>query len=1081
MSFSNPPNLTLGNFITNCNLTTCNSISGQFLVTANFNTSIRYPLTIQTITYPPSGGSSLIASQSVASGNSSNQAINTIIPFYHDQAYTFDIKVTDACGNIYFSNGNQINKQLAVSAQMTYLNCLKGIQIDLCNYLPPYSVNFVVAPSGFVPSVYNSTHPGPFSAGMINYESTASNQIPNGNYIIEITDACGRSSQTQITVQDVEPGFIIIQNVDPCNPLLTVRIPYLGPAVVSVIMTSASVPVGHSLPWDVSFNINSAGIFLMQLLPGTYTFVGTDVCGNPFSYNITIPPRNPIITTSVYPVIGCGSASGAINVATTNLILVSISITQAPTTYNHILPYNVSSSIIHPANTSAQIFSLTAGSYTLLFTDTCGITYTRTIVVTTQIVQDPLILLDKRGCGEGIDSIALISPNGPLVTVKITAAPTVFPYPLPYDVSSNIATNGIFYMNNLPEGNYIFYSKDNCDVERTENRQIIGKHIINNAIQVIANCGSFNLNMNYLDNNSTIHTFWLQKFDVVSGQWIHPITGVVYSGGTIPDTSNSYALLNSTFNNNISSFGSFRILTVYDYYSNGNSTPLFCVESIKTFDFNGDLKIISAFNLPCSSSGSQVIINATGIAPLTYKITTKNGIPFSVNNGTSNIFSGLLPGIYNFRVQDLCGNIVNRVFDITTLPEPTITANNLCNGLVGQLSVEPFSFLNYQWWKGTATTTILSTTNVLTLNPFSSTTSPGIYYVRIYSNASSSCIDKIISFTVPIVNSPNAGQDGILNICGSTNSVNLFTVLNGTYDAGGIWEEITTSGMLSGNNWLPIGVPFGTYTFKYKVNGFCSSFDESQVSINFNPIPTIPIISVTSDICNGDSIQFSIQNNPNTTYQWTGPNGFSSILQNPIILNSSTLNSGNYTVKASINGCESVASVIVNVKPKPDYTIVATCIDGLYTVSISPNQNSFVLENGSYLWTGPNGFSSTLNSINITGQPRGIYTISVTNSDGCTIVQAINIANTQCTIPKGISPNGDGLNDTFDLSGFTGIRNVKIFNRYGMVVFEQENYVNEWHGQQKNNDKLLPGGTYYYYVDFENEAPKTGWVYLTRD
>lgn len=1081
LSFSNPPNLTLGNFVTNCNLNTCTSISGQFLVNADFTTTIRYPLTIQTTTYPPTGGSPLISSQTVTAGNDTTQLINCTIPFYHDQTYTFDIKVTDACGNIYVSNGIQIHKQLAVSSQSTFVNCRKGIEITLCNFLPPYNVNFILAPAGFVPNIFNSSHPGPFTLGTINYESTATNQMPNGIYIIEVTDACGRSSQTQVDLHEIEPGYVIIPNVNPCIPLMTVKIPNTGPAVVSVIMTTSTVPVGHSLPWDVSFNVNAGGVFLMELLPGTYTFQGIDVCGRPFEYLITIPPRFVTITAVGNPVTGCGLSSGSINIITNGMIIASISITQAPSTYNHILPYDVSASIIHPTDTTAQIFNLPSGNYTLLLTDTCGVTYTRVVTVTTQILQDPLIFYEKRGCGEGIDSIAFISINGPLNVVKITAAPVTFPYALPYDASVNIASNGIFYMNNLPEGNYTFYSKDNCGVERTENKILVGKHLVTNNIQLNGNCGSFDLNMNYVDNNNSVHNFWLQKYDVATSQWVHPITGFVYTSGTVPNASNSYFLNNLTTNYNISASGSFRILTDYNYYSNGDSTLLPCVESIKTFDFNGDLKIISAYVIPCSTSGSQVVINAQGIAPLDYKITTKNGLPLVVNNGTSNIFTGLQPGIYNFRVQDLCGNIVNRLFDITTLPEPTITPNNLCNGLIGQLSVEPFSFLSYQWWKGTATTTILSTTNVLTFNPFSSTTSPGIYYVRIYSTTSGSCVDKIISYTIPAVNSPNAGQDGVLTICGNTNSVNLFSVLTGTYDTGGVWEEVTTSGMLSGNTWLPVGVPFGTYTFKYKVNGFCSSFDESQVIIHFNNVPVTPIITVDSNICAGNSIQFNVQTILNATYQWTGPNGFSSTLQNPIITNSSVQNSGNYIVKVTVNGCDSSSSTTINVKPEPEYSIEALCIAGVYTVTVVPNLNSFVSENATYSWSGPNGYSSSINPINITGQPIGNYSVNVTNSDGCSITQSINIANTQCSIPNGISPNGDELNDTFDLSGFTGIRNVKIFNRYGVLVFEQENYVNEWHGQQKHRDALLPAGTYYYLVDFENEEPRTGWVYLSRD
>ena len=83
-----------------------------------------------------------------------------------------------------------------------------------------------------------------------------------------------------------------------------------------------------------------------------------------------------------------------------------------------------------------------------------------------------------------------------------------------------------------------------------------------------------------------------------------------------------------------------------------------------------------------------------------------------------------------------------------------------------------------------------------------------------------------------------------------------------------------------------------------------------------------------------------------------------------------------------------------------------------------------------------------------------------------------------CPLPKGISPNGDGLNDSFDLTGY-GILDIKIYNRYGTEVFSYgETYINEWHGQDKAG-QALPDGTYYY-VAIANGKVRTGWVQINR-
>lgn len=85
-------------------------------------------------------------------------------------------------------------------------------------------------------------------------------------------------------------------------------------------------------------------------------------------------------------------------------------------------------------------------------------------------------------------------------------------------------------------------------------------------------------------------------------------------------------------------------------------------------------------------------------------------------------------------------------------------------------------------------------------------------------------------------------------------------------------------------------------------------------------------------------------------------------------------------------------------------------------------------------------------------------------------------------VPNAFSPNGDNVNDHYEISGLDAISPVrfKIWNRWGEEVFSSDNYHNEWEGRNKNGNEL-PSDTYYYLI----ETPATkdvlkGFIVLQR-
>ncbi|MEL6812127.1 MAG: gliding motility-associated C-terminal domain-containing protein, partial [Bacteroidota bacterium] len=86
------------------------------------------------------------------------------------------------------------------------------------------------------------------------------------------------------------------------------------------------------------------------------------------------------------------------------------------------------------------------------------------------------------------------------------------------------------------------------------------------------------------------------------------------------------------------------------------------------------------------------------------------------------------------------------------------------------------------------------------------------------------------------------------------------------------------------------------------------------------------------------------------------------------------------------------------------------------------------------------------------------------------------------------SPNGDGVNDAFVIDCITQFPGnvVRIYNRWGNIVYEKENYDNSFVGISNGRatyavDEELPVGTYYYIIDLNNGMePRAGWLYINR-
>jgi beta-glucanase (GH16 family) len=88
------------------------------------------------------------------------------------------------------------------------------------------------------------------------------------------------------------------------------------------------------------------------------------------------------------------------------------------------------------------------------------------------------------------------------------------------------------------------------------------------------------------------------------------------------------------------------------------------------------------------------------------------------------------------------------------------------------------------------------------------------------------------------------------------------------------------------------------------------------------PQPAVPVASNNSPLYSGMTLNLSASTLPGATYNWTGPNGFASVGQNPSLAAISTNGSGIYTVRATVGTCASgPATTLVTVNPPPSLSI----------------------------------------------------------------------------------------------------------------------------------------------------------------
>jgi gliding motility-associated-like protein len=444
-------------------------------------------------------------------------------------------------------------------------------------------------------------------------------------------------------------------------------------------------------------------------------------------------------------------------------------------------------------------------------------------------------------------------------------------------------------------------------------------------------------------------------------------------------------------------------------------------------------------------------VSCNGFGDGSIELNVTNGSPeytYQWSNGeTTQHISGLEPGMYNVAVTDDNGCIGSAHVTINQ-PLPLtingVATNELCfGGTTGAVNVTveggiaPYDFA----WNNGADTEDL---NGLTA---------GTYSVVVTDQ------NECTTFLVATVTEP---AQLVIDYSVNNAACNAPTGSVQTIVTGGVgpyaydWSNGSTGQNL-------INVVAGDYSLEVTDANGCTATASMSILSEATVNASVLVQNATCYGRNNGSARVVVLNgNEPFTYDWSTGATTSEV---------TGLAAGEYSVTVTDSyGCSIDLLVVVNQPEELIVTLSSPTYLGGYNVTPWGATNGSIdaeVTGGtapySYLWSNGQSVSSIL------GLSAGDYTLVVTDENGCTAFAEITLTQPNILeMPSGISPNGDGKNDTFIVHGLDAYKenDITIFNRWGNVVFQMNNYTNDWDGSNTAGEPL-PDATYFVILNVQ--------------
>lgn len=875
---------------------------------------------------------------------------NTVNAISGLAAGNYTAQLQDANGCITFTG--------ATITQPSSISINPNLGLPTCNGICNGSIN--VSASGGVPTYNYSWTPAAANTSVLT-------GLCAGDYTLMISHNSGSCTQTQTFNIPGQVNLTFTDNVIPNNCFGNCN----GVATVSVIPT-LGIPSPFAFSW--SNGQTGTGPFsssVNNLCNGLYsvTATGLNGCFNVYTVNITSPTQLTLATSVMQP--SCNQCNGGATVTPGG---------GAGSTYSINWAFG-------PSTTTVS--NLCAGIYPVTISDNNGCTQSATVTVNnSSSIAGPTITTQDIPCGAtctGAATIVATSTNAPVTYNWISPA-------ISGTTASNLCPGDYFVQMQDAQGciknaSLTINAATNITVSAFVTPPACG--LTNGSIHLVTAGGTPSYNFNWAPsapNSGTVNNV---------GPGSYTITVTDSSPGGCATTSvininNLNAPVVAFSSTNINCFnactgaananvtGTATPFT-YNWSVGGNTSSLssLCkgVITLSVTDANSCVAVKSLTitdnaqlqaGVPnvtqptCGQCNGAVTVGALGgVGPYTYSWT-------SGFSGASQ--SSLCAGLYQVLITDNLGCqqtqnvIINNSNGITgeTFSVQNVVCNGNCNGAVTVTPIGGTAPISFAWINPALASTANSVNGLC----------PGTYFVKMTdaqgcARTASADVTAATSLSV----TPNVLQPG----CGVSNGVISLVVSGGTLPYTFSWSPVSASGSSL------TGLSPGVYTVVVTdQNGAGCSLPQI---INLNNLNGPSLTFTQNNIacfgqCNG-SVQVTATGTAATTFTWsTGSNA----------AGSGTSCAGVITLTASANGCESIRTFTITQNPELEFNFdfkPISCLnncDGRISIQAVGGMLAYTF-----------GGTTPPNSSNVFSLCAGVYTMSVTDANGCVADSAINL------------------------------------------------------------------------------------------